>query len=420
MSASKTGAEAKAVALAASADLDELSRFSAPGPGVSRLAYGDEDARARRWFKEQCERIGLSFRADSVGNCLGFMPGYEDQRPLLIGSHLDSVLGGGRYDGTLGVVLGLKVIEWFMDKGASLPLAVANFACEESTRFGFGSIGSRFLVGDLIEDAFEVVVDLQGQSLGIILASAGFEELGGAVNGARVDFRGYVEVHIDQGTTLTSMEARLAVVTRIAGVHRTEFIWTGEEAHSGGRVRSERRDALVAAADFIVRANKEWEETYPDERSLAFTIGRLSVEPNGPNTVPGRVDMVLDIRSVDLHLMERMRQRLGDIAEEVADQHRVAVLAENLGQVDPVSMDARLVETFEQAAVRVGVTSPQCVSLAGHDALVLGQTIPAGMLLLANPTGISHAPEESVDDQAVIDCALVLMEAIPDLINVLA
>lgn len=419
MSIWNTREDAKTLALRSKADLAVLSRISAPGPGVSRLAYSKEDAEARLWFKNECDRIGLVVREDAVGNCIGWIPASENQRPLLIGSHLDSVLGGGPYDGALGVVLGLRVIEWHIAQGASLPLAVANFACEESTRFGFGSIGSRFLVGDLSEDSLGDFVDSEGQSLRSVVASTGLQHLGGIVNGSNVDFRGYLEVHIDQGTTLTSMNATLGVVTRIAGVHRTELVWTGEEAHSGGRLRSDRRDALVAAAEFIVEANDEWKEAFRDERSLAFTIGRLTVEPNGPNTVPGRVEMVLDVRSADLHLMESMLQRLRRIAERVAREHRVDVRAEVLGQVDPVSMDARLVTTLDHAAARAKVRSPECISLAGHDALVIGASIPAGMLLLANPTGISHAPDESVDEQAMVDCAAVLMEAIPELVAVL-
>lgn len=409
-------ASAKVGALAVRDDLDELARFSAPGPGITRLAFGDEDARARHWFKEQCERIGLDFRVDRVGNCFGFTPGAEGHKPLLIGSHLDSVPGGGRYDGVLGVVAGLRVLERFVESGSDLPLAVANFSCEESTRFGFGSIGSRFLAGDLDESGFEHIVDTEGRTLAEVLASAHLEAFGAPTRYTPSDFRGYLEVHIDQGTILTSMAVTVGVVTRIAGVNRTQVVWTGEEAHSGGQVRSERRDALVAAATFIGRANDEWVLAHPDEYSLSFTVGRLSVEPNSPNTVPGRVEMILDVRSADAEATQSMLGRLATLMDTVAELHRVEVRSTQLGQVDPVGMHDDVIAGFERAAEAVQVPAPPCISLAGHDALVIGRVLPTGMLLLANPSGISHAPRESVDDQAVVDGLAVLFEAIPDLV----
>lgn len=407
--------DAEAIALAIREDLDELAELSAPGPGVTRLAFGPEDARAREWFKARCERIGLSFRVDRAGNCVGVMPAAEGRRPLLLGSHLDSVPGGGRYDGALGVVVALRLAERLRD----VPLAAASFACEESSRFGFGSIGSRYLVGDLRPDDFGEVVDTDGQPLPAVLADARLDALGPATPIHVDDFRGYLEVHIDQGTMLTSAGRTLGVVSHIAGVQRTRVTWTGEEAHSGGRLRSERRDALLAAAEFVVRANEEWVAAHPDEQTLALTVGRLTVEPNRPNTVPGRAELILEIRAADAAATDAMLARLEEVMADVARARGVEVETEQLGRSEPLSMHEVPRRSLEAAAAAVGVTAPPCVSLAGHDALTLGRFLPTGMLLLANPSGLSHAPAEAVDDRAIVDCVAVLAEAVPRLATAL-
>jgi hydantoinase/carbamoylase family amidase len=411
----RTRVDAEAIAAAILRDLDELATLSAPGRGVTRLAFGSEDAGAREWFKRRCDELELTFRVDRVGNCFGFPPRSEERKPILVGSHLDSVPGGGAYDGALGVVAGLRLAEWCLEHRPEVPVAVASFACEESSRFGFGSIGSRYFAGELEESAFADILDTEGCALSELLDDAGLSALGPTSTVRPSDFRGYVEAHIDQGTTLTSAGATLGVVSAIAGVQRTRIVWTGEAAHSGGRLRSDRRDALLAAAEFVVRANDAWCEAFPDEQSLALTVGRLTVEPNRPNTVAGRVEMIVDVRSADSALTGAMLRRLDGLMSEVAGGRRVDVASEELGRSEGLAMDESVARALDEAAAAVDGAPARCVSLAGHDALVLGRVIPAGMLLLANPSGISHAPEEDVDHRAVVDCVAALAEALPRL-----
>ena len=410
---------ARAVVRRVKDDLEELAAISAPGPGTSRLAYGPEDAEARHWFKDRCDRYGLSFQADEVGNCFASMPGSQSARSLLMGSHLDSVPGGGRYDGTVGVVFGLEMARFFYERDRSLPLVVASFACEESTRFGFGTLGSRFLIGDLSMDSFSIVTDRYGQTLDAVLANSGIDELKPSPITFPDTFGSYLEVHIDQGTLLTSVGARIGIVSTIAGVHRTEFRWLGETAHSGARWRDDRRDALLAASSFIVGLNKWWRAVDPKGTRLQLTVGSFSVHPNSPNTVPGEVTMIVDLRSTEATVMDQSFAHLRQQAESVGSGHGVTVEIRDLGRSEPRVMDNEVIGVLEASAGRVGVEAPSCISLAGHDALVIGRRLQTGMLLLANPTGISHAPTESVDDDALFECALVVLEALPALAEAL-
>lgn len=399
------------------ADVDEVSRISAPGSGVTRVAYTAEDAAARLWFRDRCREYGLDFSVDTVGNCFAALPG-TPKTPLLLGSHLDSVPAGGRYDGVVGVMLGLELTRYFSAVSPELPLCAASFACEESTRFGFGTIGSNWLEGSVDVDSRPPLTDRSGQTLAEVLKRAGISEMGAPSAAYRSrDFRGLIEVHIDQGTVLTSMGARVAVVDVIAGVERTELTWRGQAAHSGGQWREDRHDALTAAASFIVEANQWWRDADPQGRKVQLTVGSLSVEPNSPNTVPGKVTAVVDIRSPDPVMMDTAAEEVAALASEAAQRNRTTVDRRALGRSAPLRMDQTLVSCLTSAAERAGAAIPSAVSLAGHDALVLGRSIPTGMLLLANPSGISHASAEALDSEALGIAVRILIDALPEVVK---
>lgn len=408
---------AEDIATRALINLEELSRISGPGPGVNRLAYSPQDAQARAWFREKCREAGLKFEVDPIGNCFGWGPGAKGNKPLLLGSHLDSVINAGRYDGTAGVAFGLEVVRALVRLGAEFPLAIAAFACEESTRFGLGTVGSRYLVGELGEADFDSVVDRDGIPLRNVIADAQLTDLD-PVTVVPFDAgfaSGYLEVHIDQGTTLIGAQVLVGAVNSITGVTRTLVTWLGETSHSGGRLRPDRRDALLAAANFIVSANGIWQELDPTGERMAFTVGRLVVSPNSPNTVPGHVEMITDLRSAERGLLVSGGDRLRAATEQTADQHHLQVKLTDLGTLEPTAMDPALTLELERAAQELGIAQVTSNSLSGHDAMVLGQRIPATMLLLANPTGISHAPEEGLDESALVAAAHVLLEAIPQM-----
>src|SRR5438067_2490543 len=208
------------------ADLEHLATLSAPGPGVTRLAFSREDAQARRWFEQRCADLGLRFEMDPIGNCFGWSSGAQRARPLLVGSHLDSVIHGGAYDGIVGVVLALEVARRVVAEQPKVPIGVVSFACEESTRFGIGCVGSRHLMGELTEEVRAGMRDRDGLSLEEVLAAAELRPSRRIVPDESF-IKGFLEVHIDQGTILSSSDYGFGLVDTIVGVHRTVFTFTG-------------------------------------------------------------------------------------------------------------------------------------------------------------------------------------------------
>jgi hydantoinase/carbamoylase family amidase len=397
-------------------DIEEVAQISAPGPGVSRIAYTREDALSRVWFKDRCERYGLRFEVDAIGNCYGWTPSASSRRPLLVGSHLDSVPSAGRYDGIVGVMVGLELARWVTAGELSLPIVAASFACEESTRFGFGTIGSGWLAGEVALEGAGAPVDREGIPLAHVVSGALIEEVGPVVERRIEDFLGLLEVHVDQGTIVTAVGARVGAVDTIWGVDRLEVTWSGQTAHSGGQWREDRRDALVAACGFVVAADAWWSTADPAGRQLQLTIGSLRVEPNSPNTVAGTVTAIVDTRASSLEMMTRSVREVVELAE-AGTSRGVEVSTQHLGRSRPLEVDRSLAATLGDAAGRAGLRLPAVPSLAGHDALVIGRHLPAAMILVANPTGISHAPEEDLDPVGLEQALAIMVEVLPAAID---
>lgn len=388
--------------------LAQLAELSAPGPGVSRLAYGEHDVASRDWFAARCDELRLSCEIDRFGNCFGFSAAAAEKPAVVFGSHLDSVPGGGAFDGALGVVAGFEVAGRLLADDPSLPLGVVAFACEESTRFGLGAVGSRLLMGDLTEADLDRVRDLDGDTLRAVLAAAGLAG-NGDVEFTRERVAAYLELHVDQGTGVADGGAAVGIVPAIAGVIRTRIVWSGEASHSGAHARERRRDALLAAATFVTGADRLWSEAEQAGEQITLTIGHLVVRPNSSNTVPGEVEAVVDLRAPGRELLERTQAAIEALAAR--EERGVTARIERLGQIDPVPMDPALVADLTAAAGELGLSTAVTPSMAGHDAGVLGARMPAAMLFASNPTGVSHNPDEAVDP-ASLAAALDLMAVV--------
>jgi N-carbamoyl-L-amino-acid hydrolase len=394
------------------ADLEQLACLSADGPGVSRVAYSPEDAQGRAWFAKRCHDIGLTFEVDRFGNCFGWPT--NTGRALLVGSHLDSVPQGGRYDGALGVVFGFEIARRALEHRSETPVAVAAFACEESVRFGIGAVGSRLLVGDLASADLDSVRDVEGTPLSTVLREAGLGEHGTVDLPARA--AAYLELHVDQGSTLTSAGALVGIVPAIAGTIRTRITWDGEASHSGAHARNRRSDALISAASFLMAADATWAALEAAGETVALTVGKLNVEPNSPNTVPGRVEALVDLRSADAHVLATTQTKIEELAAAAAAAARTTHTIERLGAISGVAMDRGLIGALERAAQSLDISSAMTPSLAGHDAGVVAALVPSAMLFVANPAGVSHSPNEAIDPDS-LDAALRVVEAaLPELV----
>jgi N-carbamoyl-L-amino-acid hydrolase len=364
--------------------------------GTTRLAWTEEDAAAADWFARRAAAIGRRVERDPAGN-LWACP--DAPGPWwAVGSHLDSVLGGGRFDGALGVAAAFAVAE-----RSSVPLAVISFADEEGARFNTPTFGSRSLTGRLdVADAL-ARVDADGVTLADAMAAAGVDPERLAEAPAWLDrLRGFLELHVDQSRDVFAAGAPAGVVTRLAARLRLQVSLTGRADHAGTTPPAERRDALAAAARVIVRADGEAAQRL----GMVFTAARMEVEPNAPTTVPARARVWLDARAPEAEPVESWRAAVaaeaGRVAAEAGVELSLTTAAWSSGTAFPDHVRAALVRSLPPGA-------PRLVCYAGHDAGVIAACRPAGMVLVRNETGISHSPDEdvSLDDAAVAARALL-------------
>ncbi len=359
-----------------------------PDGAVNRLAWTAEDAACREWFAAQAQLTGLLGRTDPAGN-LWACP-QADPPWCGVGSHLDSVRSGGRFDGPLGVACGFEIAA-----ASERPVAVISFADEEGARFNTPTFGSKALAGRLDLGTVLERRDDGGTALRDAMASAGVDPAGIAEAPAWLDRLGaFVEVHIDQTTELARAGAPLAVVQGLVDRTRLEAELRGQADHAGTTPRAERRDALAAAARLIVAA-EELSERY--ER-LTVTTARIEARPNAPTTIAAHVRMWIDARSPRRADIEAWRETLCECARQLAERTGVSVELTVASESAGVEFDAGLRARLGAAGrALIGQAPPEVPCFAGHDAGVLATAVPSAMVFVRNATGVSHAPEEEVD-----------------------
>jgi N-carbamoyl-L-amino-acid hydrolase len=371
--------------------------------GVYRLAWTAEAAASAAWFAEQAAELGLSVERDPAGN-LWACP-RVDGPWWGVGSHLDSVRGGGRFDGPLGVACGFEVAA-----ASREPVAVISFADEEGARFNTPTFGSKALTGRLDLPAVLGRADERGTTLAEAMREAGVAPSGLAdAPGWLERLRGFVEIHIDQSTAVDRAGVPVAVVSALAGRVRLEATLRGRADHAGTTPREERRDALGAAARLIVTAD----ELGLAREGITVTTARIHVEPNAATTIAALVRLWIDGRSADAAALADWMADLDAAAASLAQDSGVQIDLDMASRSEGQEFDPGLRAALRMAASDlVGAPTPEHVCFAGHDAGVLAARLPAAMLLVRNPTGVSHSPSESVslDDAAV--AARVVLAAI--------
>jgi beta-ureidopropionase / N-carbamoyl-L-amino-acid hydrolase len=379
------------------ADLEPIGRSER---GTTRLAWTAEDEAAGAWFTRTATRAGLRTERDPAGN-LWACP--EEPGPWwAVGSHLDSVRDGGRYDGALGVAAGFAIA-----RHSPASLAVIAFADEEGARYNTPTFGSRALASRLDVDEVLARVDDRGVALSEAMRAAGVDPNGLATAPRWIDrLRGLLELHIDQSRDVAQLAAPAGVVRGLAARMRVEVQLRGMADHAGTTRRSERRDALLAAARLIVTAD---ELAAPE---MVTTAGRVLVEPNAPTTVASHVRLWLDARASEPEAIDDWWGALQAAARELESATRVEVDASVASLNRGTTFDEEVRAALRMAADRAGLPAPEIVCFAGHDAGVIAQRRPAGMVLVRNAAGVSHAPEEDVDLEDAAAAARVVQTAL--------
>jgi N-carbamoyl-L-amino-acid hydrolase len=392
-----------------------LARFGAlPGGGVTRPCWSAPHEEARAWLLAEIKAAGLAAWVDPAGNVFGGLGlgSFEAGRgAVLTGSHIDTVPEGGILDGALGVLAGLECLQAIREAGATprKPLAVAAWSDEEGR---YGSLfGSRAFCGRLDVAAIPTMAAVDGERLVDAMRRAGFEALrapqaqapAGAVDA-------YVELHIEQGARLEEAGIPIGVVETIVGVRRARLVFVGQADHAGTTPMERRRDAFLAAADYALRA-RALVVGRGGPRAV-MNIGVVQVHPGASNIVPGRAELVHEMRDPDPSVLERLAHECADLARQVARERALAVEIRPMSATSPAPCAPRIQGAIESACAALALASTRLYSAAGHDAQNLAAMTDAGMVFIPSTGGRSHRVDETSDAVAIERGANVLLHTL--------
>jgi beta-ureidopropionase / N-carbamoyl-L-amino-acid hydrolase len=379
-------------------DLDELREIGRYRTGVHRPTYSPEDMESRRWLMARMEECGLAPTMDGIGNVLGRHRGSGPH--LLVGSHIETQNQAGWLDGALGVTAGLALAR------AGLPVDVAAFADEEG-HFEGGFLGSRSIIGALPEEEIDRSRSRNdGTPLRDALAAAGLAGLP-RMTLDRDRYRGFLEMHIEQGTQLESAEERVGVVTGIVAIWQWRITIEGQQDHAGGTTMAERRDAGLAAVRLLAAIDREFPRVCGERTT--WTTGRIALEPGAPSIIPGRADVLFQFRDVEVPVLERLEATLRALVQESNRRERCTATLVQMSRAIPALCDPAFMEALAVAAEkRAPGQWRRMPSGAGHDAQWIGRVMPAAMLFVPSIGGISHHwAEDTKREDLALGCEVL-------------
>lgn len=397
-------------------DLAELSGYAEGAePGWTRRVFSDAYRASREWVASRMRDAGLETHVDAAGNVVGRLPGRDRSKPVLMtGSHTDTVHGGGRFDGIVGVLSAIELVRRLRESGTQLErdLVVVDFLGEEANGFGLSCVGSRAFAGAMTPAHLDRV-DEHGQRLGDALAGFGLDPQG-ALTGAWApgSVHAYVELHVEQGPLLELSGTPVGVVTGIAGIERLLVDFAGRGDHAGTMPMAERHDALLAAAEAVLSVEREGCGAPVHGVS---TTGRIESSPGALNVVPNQARIWAEMRSVDGEWLSGAKRRVVERIAADAEKRGVTTMAEWLTDSVPVDCDKSLQDRIGQAAGELGHAWEAVPSGAGHDAAHLAGLGPMGMIFIPSVGGRSHVPEEFSNIEDITTGAHVLAHTLTSL-----
>jgi beta-ureidopropionase / N-carbamoyl-L-amino-acid hydrolase len=388
--------------------LRELSEFGRnPQGGVSRVGYTEADKQGREYCMRRMREAGLDVRIDTAGNIIGRVAGSDNRlKPILFGSHIDSVPEGGNYDGTLGSLSAIEAIQSMREQRITTrhPIEVVIFQFEEG-----GLYGSRGMIGTLAPEHL-TLVNWSGKS-----AKDGIAYIGG--DPARLpeakreagDIAVYLELHIEQGGTLEQRALQVGIVQGIVGVYRWQVTIDGFANHAGTTAMADRKDALLAGARFVDMVNRQV-RAVPGRQ--VGTVGKIEVSPNTPNVVPGKVTLTLELRDLEATKVSRIYESIERESAQIANATGTTFALAPISANPPALTDARLRRVIGETAQELNLTSVELPSGAGHDAQSISNIAPMGMIFVPSVGGISHSPKEYTHPADCVHGGNMLLNAI--------
>ncbi|WP_429999567.1 Zn-dependent hydrolase [Metabacillus fastidiosus] len=389
-------------------DLSQIGRNEETG-GINRFSFTPEEQQAIELVVSYMEEAGMTVVVDAVGNIIGTYG--EGNETIMLGSHIDTVPEGGKYDGALGVLAAIEVVQTIHEQqlSPSKKIEIVAFKDEEGTRFGFGLIGSRAIAGLLthqqLQQTDEAGISIEEAMKQFQLSPFPLEKA------KRNDIRAYLEMHIEQGKVLEIEDLPVGVVTGIAAPLWLEVTVTGVSEHAGATPMPTRHDALTAASEMILAI----EQMLKDTTDSVATVGKLNVEPNGVNVIPGKVTFTIDIRDIDEQRISILENAILKQLQKIAERRNVILSSQVLQRVKPAKTDATLQQQLKDSIEKYGIRSHSLISGAGHDAMNIAAVAPIGMLFVRSKDGISHNPLEYSSDEDIVIATNIFYETVLEL-----
>lgn len=392
--------------------LEGLAQFGKTEHGITRLAYTKEDRAAQDWLLEEIKDLKLKVDVDAVGNIFLKREGTNlDLAPVAMGSHIDTVLQGGAYDGTVGVIGALEVLYMLCDEVLERTVEVIIFRAEESTRFGFATIGSKLMAGIGNPEKFSSAAKSGAINFKKAMTQWGCNPLN--YKQAQKEpgyFKSFWEIHIEQGKVLETANERIGIVHAIAAPTRFKITVDGLADHSGTTPMSLRKDALVSASRLVL-AIEEAAMNEEDSGTVA-TVGILEVEAASINVIPGRVNLWVDLRGIDEESIRFVLNNIRESILEISRTDEVQITLDMLTVDKPVALSEELAVKLEAICNNKGIAYRHMNSGAGHDAMQIAKIAPASMLFIPCKNGISHNPKEFADNDDICLAIEILAEAV--------
>lgn len=390
-------------------DFEAMAQLTAPGEGINRLAFTDADWAGRQYIIDRMTDAGLSIAIDDFGNVIGYKSGKNPELPVvMVGSHTDSVPNGGNYDGVVGVLSAIEVIRSMIDDGYEHDhtIAVVDFMCEESGRFGNATLGSKAMRGELTVQDLHRLVDKQGISLYEALKGRNLNPDGIETMAYKRPVKSFTEIHIEQGKVLEHEQKTIGIVTGIAAPERFYVTIRGNADHSGATPMNLRHDALCGASKIILGIEEI--VSMQEEPPVVGTVGVVEVTPGAMNVIPGAVKLGVDIRSISKIARNSVVTLVKEFIDITAEKRGLSYTIETIAQDHPVEMHPAMIREIEEAVKSVGVEYMTIPSGAGHDAMHWAEVVPTGMIFIPCRDGISHNPAEFAEMDDIVTGAAVL------------
>ena len=392
-------------------DIENLSSFnSTPGRGVTRLSLSEEDSQARDYLKTQMTKAGLEIYEDGYGSLFGRLEGEQSGSPtVMIGSHYDTVINAGPFDGVVGVIAGIEIARVLQENNIKLncPLEIAAFNDQEGIRFGKGISNSRALTGDLKEEELDNRVDASGKSLRDAMIEYGIEPDLESAKRKPGSIKSFLELHIEQGPILSKLKKQIGLVETILGYNIMEIKFRGRSGHAGTTSMDMRNDALVVASRFVLFVNDVARKVGDGAVS---TVGQMEIRPNASNVIPQYVKLTLDVRADKQTTIDKINALVVEELEDIGNDKGIEVEMKRTLSIPPVDMSKDNLEILVQKSEELGLDYEIMNSGAAHDAMIMSKIAPSSLVFVPSVNGLSHHPEEWTEyDDIVKGIQLLLL-----------